>query len=229
MHTYVTCTQEKKKRKKTKGLGYDNAHRHTPIKTPGQWPPVPVSPHMDIAAGHLLLSYIEANLQDVTKLNQEWENLQKDYPEATSTKVANLPKNKTKNRYPDALPYDHTRVKLSPENSATGSDYINASYIIDADPMHPKYIATQGPLQNTVPDFWQMVWEQHVSVIVMLTQLIDMGLSQSCQYWPSGGMATYGIYEVLIISCIILCQNSMSFPMVCLDTHAWPGANYNRK
>lgn len=37
--------------------------------------------------------------------------------------------------------------------------YILIIYIqIDADPMHPKYIATQGPLQNTVPDFWQVGW-----------------------------------------------------------------------
>lgn len=31
------------------------------------------------------------------------------------------------------------------------------------------YIATQGPLANTCADFWQMIWEQGVNVIAMVT------------------------------------------------------------
>lgn len=33
------------------------------------------------------------------------------------------------------------------------------------------YIATQGPMRNTVSDFWEMVWQEKVPLIVMLTQL----------------------------------------------------------
>ena len=33
------------------------------------------------------------------------------------------------------------------------------------------YIATQGPLHNTVNAFWRMVWEYEVSLIIMLTQV----------------------------------------------------------
>lgn len=34
-----------------------------------------------------------------------------------------------------------------------------------------EYIATQGPLLNTVTDFWQMVWQEEAPLIVMITEL----------------------------------------------------------
>ncbi len=31
------------------------------------------------------------------------------------------------------------------------------------------YIVAQGPLEQTSGDFWQMVWEQDVHIIIMVT------------------------------------------------------------
>jgi len=64
--------------------------------------------------------------------------------------------------------------------NVAGSDYINANYIgseEDLFPEEPKksYIATQGCLPSTTPDFWHMVWQENTRVIVMTTKEIERG------------------------------------------------------
>ncbi|EDL42204.1 mCG113486, partial [Mus musculus] len=68
---------------------------------------------------------------------------------------------------------DISRVKLSVQTHST-DDYINANYMPG---YHSKkdFIATQGPLPNTLKDFWRMVWEKNVYAIVMLTKCVEQG------------------------------------------------------
>ncbi|XP_059164413.1 tyrosine-protein phosphatase non-receptor type 1-like isoform X1 [Physella acuta] len=107
-----------------------------------------------------------------------------------STKEARDPDNRRKNRYRDVSPYDHSRVKISGE-----SDYINAS-LIEVPEANRKYILTQGPLEHTMADFWQMTWEQDARAIVMLNRVIEKGSWKCSQYWPLG--ADYGCEDEMV-------------------------------
>ncbi|XP_072919561.1 receptor-type tyrosine-protein phosphatase C isoform X8 [Hemitrygon akajei] len=92
--------------------------------------------------------------------------------------------NSNKNRYIDILPYDYNRVELSPVSGEHGSDYINASFI-DGFNEPRKYIAAQGPKEETSDDFWKMVWEQKVTIIVMVTRCEEGKRPKCTQYWPT--------------------------------------------
>jgi tyrosine-protein phosphatase 2/3 len=86
-----------------------------------------------------------------------------------------------KNRYNNIFPYDHTRVHL--QDVAVGDcDYINANHI-KASYSNKRYIATQAPIPATFNDFWRLVWEQDVRVIVMLTAESEGGQLKSHPYW----------------------------------------------
>jgi len=103
--------------------------------------------------------------------------------------------NKQKNRYTYVVPYDSTRVKLQPMENEEGSDYINASWVHTQ-----KYIATQGPLPHTFFDFWRMVWEYNIQLIVMLTKTFENGRMKCHRYWPESAQSeTFTDFEITSI------------------------------
>lgn len=82
---------------------------------------------------------------------------------------------------------DCNRVLLT---NANDTGYINANYInmeIPNDCVN-RYIATQGPLANTVVDFWRMVQQESSNLIVMLTTVLERGRIKCQQYWPDVGV-----------------------------------------
>lgn len=87
----------------------------------------------------------------------------------------------SKNRYHDIIPKNKTRVILNdPHNN-----YINANWITSP---YSKSILTQAPLEETIQDFWKMIWEQNVKIIVMVTNIKENGRDKSTFYWgPSVG------------------------------------------
>lgn len=95
----------------------------------------------------------------------------------------NYPKNK-ENRW--GFPYDHNLIQSIPH-------YINAS------PMQfgsHRYIAAQGPRANTFNEFWHMVWTEHVSLIVSVTNETEdrKGWNQFKfdRFWPTYDMECFG-------------------------------------
>uniref|UniRef100_A0A674NNF9 protein-tyrosine-phosphatase n=1 Tax=Takifugu rubripes TaxID=31033 RepID=A0A674NNF9_TAKRU len=91
--------------------------------------------------------------------------------------------NRMKNRYGNIIAYDHSRVRLQALEGEQSSDYINANYV-DGYHRPNHYIATQGPMQETVFDFWKMVWQENTAAIVMVTNLVEVGRVKCCKYWP---------------------------------------------
>ncbi|ORY26158.1 hypothetical protein BCR39DRAFT_542036 [Naematelia encephala] len=101
----------------------------------------------------------------------------------------------TKNRYKNIWPYEYSRVRLDTPCD-DDSDYINASFVQPRGTSR-RYIATQGPLDATYRDFWTLVWEQHVRVIVMLTKQYEGGLLKCGNYWED---QHYGHIKIHLIS-----------------------------
>ncbi|XP_035994694.1 receptor-type tyrosine-protein phosphatase beta isoform X3 [Fundulus heteroclitus] len=130
------------------------------------------------------------------EFRQELNDVGKDLPSRAGALVAN----KQKNRYPYILPYDHCRVRLSVQNQNPNSDYINASFVPGGG-SERDFICTQGPLPNTVADFWRMVWEQNVRVIVMVTALRQKSTIMCDKYWSvEEGTVYHGLFQVTTVT-----------------------------
>lgn len=88
--------------------------------------------------------------------------------------IAQQPQNMPKNRDRNRLPYDATIVPVSA--------YVNASLVKGHGVR--KYIAAQGPMDNTAADFWRMVVEQKSNTVAMLGDVFEDGQAMCHQYWP---------------------------------------------
>ncbi|EEC05025.1 tyrosine phosphatase epsilon, putative, partial [Ixodes scapularis] len=121
--------------------------------------------------------------------------------EAHCMRHASKPANDAKNTYKKLLPYDYNRVVLDTLPDIPDSDYVNATHI-DSILKPNAYIAAQGPNEDTISDFWRMVWEKKCYVVVMLTKVFDFIRVMCCQYWPMelDKPEKYGLIEVTLLS-----------------------------
>ncbi|CAD5227720.1 unnamed protein product [Bursaphelenchus okinawaensis] len=102
-------------------------------------------------------------------------------------------KNQSKCRYRDVVCWEDSRVKLN--NSK--NDFIHAN-MVQHSTLSNRFICSQGPLDHTVTDFWEMIWEQKIKLVIMLCQVMEEKRNKCAQYWPkhAGQSRQYGPFVV---------------------------------
>lgn len=128
------------------------------------------------------LEAFRGQLGDAGALDAVWRELQDAQEhDARGRSIAIARCYSLKNRHQDVMPYDSNRVVLR----SGKDDYINASRVEGLSPYCPPLVATQAPLPGTAADFWLMVHEQKVSVIVMLVSEAEMEKQKVTRYFPT--------------------------------------------
>ncbi|KAJ8016544.1 hypothetical protein DPEC_G00008350 [Dallia pectoralis] len=139
-------------------------------------------------------SQLQTASEETSKLNTEYQKIP---PNVVNPAELDIPGHALKDRYKTILPNPETRVCLRHPAAETGGAteiYINANYIKGHNGAPNTYIATQGPMQNTVNDFWEMVWQEDSPSIVMITKLKER--KEKCElYWPEDE-GSYGRLEI---------------------------------
>ena len=92
-------------------------------------------------------------------------------------------------RYHDIRPYSYNNVQID-----SGHKYINASWIHI--PKLRYFIATQGPIPNTIEDFWIMCNQYDVEKIIMLCELNENNMEKCAKYWDPKLMNNFEIKTI---------------------------------
>ncbi|KAJ6661040.1 hypothetical protein lerEdw1_016841 [Lerista edwardsae] len=171
-------------------------------------------------ASHVLTQdMLQQRSWSLEEIQEEFAKIPSNF---ASPEELNIPGRAAKDRYKSILPNPQSRVCLGKNESKEEESYINANYIRGYNGKEKAYIATQGPLLNTINDFWTMVWQEEVPLIIMLTKLkeekeVSFGILsqlflshpltgilvlcfQKCVcYWPETE-ATYGPFTICVES-----------------------------
>ncbi|KAI6207786.1 hypothetical protein M3Y96_00045800 [Aphelenchoides besseyi] len=159
---------------------------------------------------------------DNEQLYAEYEQLECQPIHKDQTAGLSQP-NMRRNRYHDVVPYDENRVILRNRPC----DYINASYIRNVETGKVNYIAAQAPLaenealgrnrEETVTDFWHMIWQEQINCIVNLTQCVEDMRSKSARYWPENVGEDERIDDLLSMNMV----ETIEHDDICFQREIW--------
>lgn len=100
------------------------------------------------------------------------------------------------------VPLPETRVHLKRIGDDERTEYVNANHVKGPKDTTNYYIACQAPLENTIVDFWRMIWENNSRVIIMATDLTENGIEKCAEYLPSSFVidnhVTFGDYQITL-------------------------------
>ena len=130
-----------------------------------------------------------------------------------------LSKHHPKNRYTDIRTYEYNKVPLKTK------EYINASFIHI--PYENSFISTQGPIEDSIDDFWEMIFEYDCKIILMLCSEIEGGRKKCSEYWKSKNSIFKIEYKEekkkdLIIRNITISKDKISKNVTQIQYKGWP-------
>ncbi|VDM45379.1 unnamed protein product [Toxocara canis] len=125
--------------------------------------------------------FVDAIAQEGGQLLVKWHKMITKNPPKVDAFLE--PTNTAKNRFPNILLYDRSRVKIKDN---LGSDYYHASFVDSYDKIDG-YVLAQAPFDDdTESDFWRVVYQERPKLIVLLSTLTgEDGRKLMRNFWPS--------------------------------------------
>ncbi|GAV27725.1 hypothetical protein PMKS-001193 [Pichia membranifaciens] len=146
----------------------------------------------DLGSSVLTEKFNQLQIQERTRLNHALTKTDISNAQSTGEKpiISAGVELGRKNRYKDIFLYEHARVKLEKYDAKSKeldsvASYINASYIHYTN-SKLNYIATQGPLNETIGDFWNVIYCNNVPIIFSLTPQSENQVEKCAPFWNSG-------------------------------------------
>ncbi|WKX93228.1 hypothetical protein Q1695_010908 [Nippostrongylus brasiliensis] len=148
-----------------------------------------VAPEIDKTIDNFVETTLEMGVEGIRK---QFHEIAAYHAPDAMYKYTAFAANPAKNRYNDVVCLDRTRVILR-QDVPPLSGYIHANWV-KFEKHDKEFIATQGPLEDTVGDFWRMVLQEQCPSIVNLTKCIEDDKIKCALYWPTeaGKFTTYG-------------------------------------